>query len=107
MKGAAVFYNDLPAGVLRQVAGGYCFRYEDTYFADASCPPISLTLPKTQQFHTSPVLFPFFFGLLAEGTNKELQCRLLHLDEADDFSRLLLTATEDTIGAVTLKPLDP
>jgi HipA-like protein len=49
------------------------------------------------------VLFPFF-GLLAEGANKELQYRHLKIDEENDFTHLLQTAATDTIGAVTIKP---
>lgn len=34
----------------------------------------------------------FFFGLLSEGINKDIQCRLLKIDEDDDFTRLIQTA---------------
>jgi serine/threonine-protein kinase HipA len=50
-------------------------------------------------------LFAFFQGLLAEGINKDIQCRLLKIDENDDFLRLLQTAGNDTIGAVTVKAM--
>lgn len=94
------------AGILeRDPAGLYHFRYDDVYFLDPAMPPISLTLPKRQQAYVSDHLFAFFEGLLSEGVNKEIQCRLLKIDENDAFSRLLLTAGEDTIGAVTVKPL--
>ena len=46
---------------------GYLFRYDPLYFADSKMPDISATLPKTQREYRSKVLFPFFFGLLAEG----------------------------------------
>jgi HipA-like protein len=48
-------------------------------------------------------MFPFFSGLLAEGLNKQIQCRMLKIDEQDDFTRLIKTATTETIGAITLK----
>jgi len=51
------------------------------------------------------VLFSFFSGLLSEGINKDIQCRLLKIDENDDFTRLLKTAGEDTIGAITVKAI--
>jgi serine/threonine-protein kinase HipA len=38
--------------------------------------------------------------------NKDIQCRLLRIDENDDFTRLLQTAGDDTIGAITVKPAD-
>ena len=99
-----VYINGVRAGVLQRTAdGNYLFRYEDDYFKNVTMPAISLTLPKSKQEYQSPMLFPFFYGLLAEGVNKDIQCRLLKIDEEDDFNRLLKTAGEDTIGAVTVK----
>jgi serine/threonine-protein kinase HipA len=42
---------------------------------------------------------------LSEGVNKNIQCRLLKIDENDHFGRLLLTAQDDNIGSITVKPL--
>ena len=81
----------------------FVFRYTPAYLA-SNQPPISLTLPKQPQAFRSPMLFAFFFGLLAEGTAKEIQCRDLQIDEKDHFSRLLRTAHSETIGAVTVRP---
>jgi len=99
-----VYNNGIIAGYLQKTEmGKFIFRYEVQYFMDKSAPPISLTLPKTQQEYHSEKLFPFFFGLLAEGVNKEIQCRLYKIDENDDFARLLATTNEDTIGSITIK----
>lgn len=104
MKGA-VYNNNILAGFLEKDANDkYSFIYEDSYFRDSGNPAISLTFPKTMKEYRSDHLFPFFFGLLSEGTNKEIQCRLLKIDEKDDYTRLLLTAGDDTIGAITVKP---
>lgn len=104
MAKATVYNNGMIAGYLEKRApDDYRFTYDDIYFANPIYLPISLTLPKTQQEHQSPVLFSFFTGMLAEGINKEIQCRLLKIDEEDDFTRLLKTAGEDTIGAITVK----
>ncbi len=73
------------------------------YLGNLTLPAISLTLPKRAAVFQSPVLFPFFFGLLAEGENKLLQCRLLRIDEDDHFMRLLRTCTTETIGGITVK----
>jgi len=62
-----------------------------------------LSFPKQKAAFESAVLFPFFFGLLAEGENKALQCRILKIDEADHFTRLLKTCTTETIGGVTIR----
>ena len=72
---------------------------------NTALPAISLSLPKTQAFFESVQLFPFFYGLLSEGINKEMQCRTMKFDENDHFTRLVKTAGQDTIGAITLKEL--
>ncbi|MEM8966595.1 MAG: HipA N-terminal domain-containing protein, partial [Bacteroidota bacterium] len=74
-KRAEVYNNDLLAGVLEKTEQGeYVFTYEDDYLNNPKATAISLTLPKTTPVHRSPVLFPFFFGLLSEGVNKQTQC---------------------------------
>lgn len=106
MKGL-VYNNGLLAGAIEKEADGtYLFRYDNEYWKNQSLPPISLTLPKGQQEHRSATLFPFFYGLLSEGVNKDIQCRLYKIDEKDDFTRLLLSARNDTIGSITVKPED-
>lgn len=101
---AEILYNGVVAGTLRQTNTGFVFRYHPDYLRSAH-PPISLTLPKQPASFVAPVLFAFFAGLLAEGTAKDLQCRMLHLDEKDYFTRLLLTAHSETIGAVTVRAI--
>ena len=106
MARAGVYNNGELAGYLeKRGPADYHFEYEPSYWANQLRPSISLTLPKTQRVYDSPVLFPFFSGLLAEGVNKEIQCRLLRIDENDDFTRLLKTAGEETIGAITVKEI--
>ncbi len=107
MRRLAIFRNQEYAGVLTETSRTkYSFRYDDSYYLDPSKPAISLTLPKSQQEYSSPVLFPFFFNMLSEGVNRQLQCRLLKIDEQDDFGLLKATAQYDTIGAITVKPID-
>jgi serine/threonine-protein kinase HipA len=106
MAKAEIYNNGVLAGYLeKRGPEDYLFMYENNYWFDVSLPSISLTLPKTQQTWRSSALFPFFAGLLAEGVNKDIQCRLLKIDERDDFTRLLKTADEDTIGAITVKEI--
>ncbi len=104
MRGLVYNNRELAGYLTRTDSGKYIFEYESSYFDDKSKPSISLTLSKTQQVHQSPTLFAFFFGLLSEGVNKDIQCRMLRIDEKDHFKRLLLTAGHDTIGAITVKP---
>jgi len=106
MAKAEVYNNGVLAGYLeKRGPEEYLFTYENNYWLDTSLPSVSLTLPKTQQTWQSFAMFPFFAGLLAEGINKDIQCRLLKIDERDDFTRLLKTAGEDTIGAITVKEI--
>ena len=84
----------------------YVFRYDDLYYADASLPAISLTLPKTQQAFQSPHLFSFFANMLSEGHNRIVQAKIHKLDPADDFGILLATAGTDTPGTITLVPVE-
>lgn len=100
MKVGKVYCYEAFAGTLTQDSEGFVFRYDDAYFANSSLPDVSATLPKTQIEYRSKVLFPFFFGLLAEGVQKERQCRELKIDERDHFTRLLETSAYGAIGAV-------
>jgi serine/threonine-protein kinase HipA len=101
---ARVLQGGVPAGILEELPSGYRFTYDPDYLADAAAPPVSLTLPKRAAPHESPHLFAFFSGLLAEGFLKSLQCRILKIDEQDDFGRLVATAGGDVIGSVTVEP---
>ena len=100
MKRGTVYYRDIPAGTLEKDASGYVFRYDAAYLRDATLPDISSTLPKSACEYRSTYLFPFFAGLLAEGAQKERQCRELHIDERDLFTRLLETSAYGAIGAI-------
>lgn len=105
MRRANVYCRGVFAGVLSRDQGGYHFQYASEYLGkdNAQCPPISLSFPKQVSAFESPVLFPFFFGLLAEGGEKSLQCRVLRIDEEDHFTRLLKTCEAETISGVTVK----
>lgn len=105
MRRANVYCRDILAGILSQDSGGYRFEYFPGYLTNPAMPAISLALPKRAAVFQSPVLFPFFFGLLAEGEDKSLECRLLRIDEDDHFTRLLRTCTTETIGGITVEEI--
>lgn len=108
MRACEVYLHDIKVGVLTEEdSGTYTFAYDPTYLSQKECRPVSLTLPLRREPYRSPVLFPFFFNMLSEGENRKLQSQLLHIDAADDFGILLATARYDTIGAVTVKPIEP
>ncbi len=108
MRKGKVYCNKVFAGSIIEQGnqGPYTFTYDMDYYLNPQMPSISLTLPKIQIEYSSKVLFPFFFNLIAEGVNKELQVRKLHIDEDDSFGLLLATAQYDTIGSVTIKPIE-
>lgn len=97
-----VIYNGVIAGYLKKENGKYFFQYDKSYLS-TEYPAISLSFPKRSEEFISEILFPFFFGLLAEGDNKTIQCRNLKIDENDHFTRLAKTANENTIGAITIE----
>ena len=103
MRRANVYCQGVLAGILSKDQASYRFQYEPEYLTNLKGPPISLSFPKREAHFESPVLFPFFFGLLAEGDDKVLQCRVLKIDEEDHFTRLLKTCQAETIGGVTVK----
>lgn len=106
MRRVEVLRNQESVGVLTEEnPSKYIFRYYDQYYSDSTKPSISLTLAKTQQEYVSDHLFPFFFNMLAEGVNRQLQCRIFKIDENDHFGLLAATAQVDTIGAITVKAL--
>ncbi len=104
MRKAIVLYKKEPAAELcQQDDGTFVLQYLDTWFKDERKPAISLTLPKKQQVFKSKFLFPFFFNMLPEGSNKQSVCFQNRIDENDAFGLLLTIAVNDTIGAVTVK----
>jgi HipA-like protein len=107
MRKLAIYRNKEFAGTLTEESREkYIFKYDDVYYSDTLKPAVSLTLPKSQQEYQSPVLFPFFFNMLSEGVNRQLQCRMLKIDEQDNFGLLSATAQYDTIGAITVKKIE-
>ncbi len=106
MRAAEVYRNEILAGVISEDdQRHYTFVYDDIYFSETQYPAISLTLSKSHKKYTSEILFPFFFNMLSEGVNRKVQSRSLRIDEKDHFGFLLATANDDTIGAITIKPI--
>ncbi len=101
MRKAKILYKNQEAGMLIQHDNGsFTFKYGDSWISDETKPSISLTLPKSQHEFHSDFLFPFFYHMLPEGSNKQIVCKLNRLDSNDYFGLLLTTAKNDTIGAV-------
>jgi len=98
---AYVYDGENLAGELSLEDNIYSFVYDENFLKSHRA--ISLTLPKQKEPFNSPHLHPFFANLLAEGNLKKLQCKKLKIDEDDEFMRLVKTATDDTIGTVTIR----
>lgn len=107
MRQAVILYKKQETGQLTQLDdGSFTFRYHDQWFESNDTPAISLTLPKIQQEYHSEYLFPFFFNMLPEGSNKQNICFELRIDPTDHFGLLLTTAKYDTIGAIQVKKIN-
>lgn len=104
MKTALIKYKEIIAGILKETDEGYEFLYDTEYLSDADSQPISLTLPLTENPYKSPVLFPFFDGLIPEGWLLDVALRNTDISELDRFSILLLCCM-DCIGAVSVIPI--
>ena len=102
MRECKVYVHDAEAGLLQETDDReYVFTYHDEYQGN----PVCLAMPLRQKVYRSDHLFPYFFNMLSEGANRQVQSTLLHIDEKDDFGIMLATAQYDTIGAVTVKPI--
>jgi serine/threonine-protein kinase HipA len=93
--------HDSTAGSLTQDENGYHFIYDEAYLKTDSAPPVSLTLPMREQPYTSPVLFPFFDGLIPEGWLLDIAEKNWKLSPRDRMG-LLLACCRDCIGAVSV-----
>lgn len=107
MRKARIFFKDEEAGVLTQHDdGSFSFRYNDSWLKDRNNPGISLTLPKSKQEHHSEFLFPFFYNMLPEGSNKQVVCKHYRIDRDDYFGLLMTSAKFDSIGAVRVVKIE-
>ena len=103
MKSALIYYKDVLAGRLAETDEGFVFQYDATYLSSAEAQPISLTLPIRTEAFESPVLFPFFDGLIPEGWLLDVALRNTDVSVLDRMS-LLLLCCKDCIGAVSVVP---
>lgn len=103
-KKGKVYLRDKFAGILTENENGFSFQYDLDYLASPGALPVSLTLPLRREPFTSPLMIPFFDGLIPEGWLLEIVEENWKIDPMDRMS-LLLTFCKDTIGAVSIVPL--
>lgn len=102
---AKIYFHDQLAGYLLEGDDGYLFAYDKEYLKTPFPKPISLTLPLSENSYHSNVLFPFFDGLIPEGWLLEIGEKHWKLNPRDRFE-LLLNLCRDTIGAVSVYPVE-
>ena len=102
---AQVLYGDVKAGLLLRTVDGFEFAYDPSYLQRADALPISHALPLRPEPYQSSALFPFFDGLLPEGWLLGLTTTTLKIDANDRWGLLLVTGA-DTVGAVTVRPIE-
>ena len=78
--------------------------YLPEYLSLEKAKAVSMTLPLQDEAYTSPVLFPFFDGLIPEGWLLDVALRNTDISILDRMS-LLLACCKDCIGAVSVIPL--
>jgi serine/threonine-protein kinase HipA len=99
MRKAIVKIHNKLAGILTEHSfKHYVFKYD----ADYQGPPISLTMPVTDQPYEFETFPPFFDGLLPEGIQLEGLLKKHKIDKTDYFSQLIITG-QDLVGAVTVE----
>ena len=107
MRKCKVYVHQIEAGELTETNNNqYTFTYAKDYLRDKNNPPVCLRMPLREEPYHSEYLFPYFFNMLSEGENRMMQSQYLHIPPEDDFGILLATAQYDTIGAVTVKPIE-
>jgi serine/threonine-protein kinase HipA len=102
---AKIYFQDQLAGSLSETDDGYIFQYDLKYLKSENASAISLTLPLSEHRYHNKVLFPFFDGLIPEGWLLDIGEKYWKLNPKDRFE-LLVNLCRDTIGAVSVYPME-
>ncbi len=106
MRKAIVKYNNKPAGVLsEQDNGEYIFEYDKDYIQIHPHQFITFQMPVSRQPYRSKRLFPFFDGLIPEGWLLNIAAESWKINKNDRMG-LLLACCQNTIGAVSVHPIN-
>ena len=105
IKRANVLYDGKLAAILSETDDGYTFEYDTQYLDLPNSKSVSLTLPKQKEIYCSKTLFAFFDGLIPEGWLLDIAVDQWKVKENDRF-KLLLVICRDSIGAVTVLPIN-
>ncbi len=105
MRKAIVKYNNIKAGILKELdTGEYEFVYDDHYIQNYPDLFITFQMPVSSNSYRSKRLFPFFDGLIPEGWLLTIASESWRINKNDRMG-LLLACCQNTIGAVSVHPL--
>ena len=83
--------------------GALRFSYAARWLAEASTPPLSLSLPRRQASFSTRECLPFFEGLLPEGAQRDAVAAALGVSSGNTFG-LLAGLGAEVAGALSLWP---
>ena len=89
MKQAKVFFRENFSGILTEDENGYTFVYNTDYLQKKDAKAVSLTLPLSKKPYNSPVLFPFFDGLIPEGWLLDIADALVIPEDKEELALTL------------------
>lgn len=106
MRQAIVKYNNIRAGVLKELdSGEYEFTYDELYAQTYPDLFITFQMPVSRNPYKSKRLFPFFDGLIPEGWLLTIASENWKINKNDRMG-LLLACCQNTIGAVSVHPIN-
>jgi len=105
MRQAVIKYNNIQAGILRELdSGEYEFIYDKLYIQNHPDLFITFKMPVTSMGYRSSSLFPFFDGLIPEGWLLKIASESWRINIRDRMG-LLLACCQNAIGAVSVHPV--
>lgn len=106
MRQGIVKYNNITAGLLTEDDNGYyLFEYDKAYIQAYPNQFITFQMPVSASLYKSNRLFPFFDGLIPEGWLLQIAAESWKINKNDRMG-LLLACCQNTIGAVSVHPIN-
>lgn len=105
MRQAIIKYNNIQAGILRELdSGEYEFVYDELYIQNYPDLFITFKMPVMAMPYRSTRLFPFFDGLIPEGWLLKIASESWRINKNDRMG-LLLACCKNAVGAVSVHPV--
>lgn len=106
MRQANIKYNNIHAGLLKELSNGvYEFTYDAAYIDQYPDLFLTFQMPVRATPYTSKRFFPFFDGLIPEGWLLSIAAESWKLN-INDRMGLLLACCRNTIGAVSVHEIN-